>query len=291
MAVDRPARLGARALGAHLGQPGVDTWVGHLEDDPVGYAELVREGGDVEIASFGLLPGFAGRASAARCSRRHPAAWDRGAERVWLHTCSLDSPAALPSYERRGFRRYEERDRPVLGGRRLQRHRLAPRRLVARPRRSGAAAGRAARPLRRGDRRAGGRRARRRRAAGRRARRGRRRLEPRPRRRRRRDRRAAGGRAARRARASSPRTPSCPGVCGRWAPRSRAPAASGDGWTTRLGNRTGSPRSAGQPRAASSRSGCAHQHVPSSTPQPKRRSQRAQVSSRVIARSARRGGR
>jgi hypothetical protein len=34
--------------------------------------------------------------------------WDRGAERVWLHTCSLDSPAALPSYERRGFRRYHE---------------------------------------------------------------------------------------------------------------------------------------------------------------------------------------
>ena len=37
------------------------------------------------------------------------AAWEDGAERVWLHTCSLDSPAALPAYEARGFRRYDER--------------------------------------------------------------------------------------------------------------------------------------------------------------------------------------
>ena len=76
----------------------------------VGYAELVREGDTVEIASFGLLPGFAGRGlGGALLAAVTQAAWDDGAGRVWLHTCSLDSPAALPSYERRGFRRYEER--------------------------------------------------------------------------------------------------------------------------------------------------------------------------------------
>jgi GNAT superfamily N-acetyltransferase len=95
---------------AHLGHPGVDTWVGYLDGEAVGYAELVRRGDDVEIASFGLVPGLAGRGlGGALLATVTQGAWDAGAERVWLHTCSLDSPAALPSYERRGFRRYDER--------------------------------------------------------------------------------------------------------------------------------------------------------------------------------------
>jgi hypothetical protein len=31
-----------------------------------------------------------------------------GASRVWLHTCSLDGPAALPAYQARGFRIFRE---------------------------------------------------------------------------------------------------------------------------------------------------------------------------------------
>jgi hypothetical protein len=30
-------------------------------------------------------------------------AFDEGANRVWLHTCTLDDPAALPNYLKRGF--------------------------------------------------------------------------------------------------------------------------------------------------------------------------------------------
>ena len=101
---------GLARWGAHLAQPGVETWVGYLEGEEAGYAEVVREGGDVEIASFGLLPGLEGRGmGGALLAAVTEAAWEAGAERVWLHTCSLDSPAALPSYERRGFRRYDER--------------------------------------------------------------------------------------------------------------------------------------------------------------------------------------
>jgi GNAT superfamily N-acetyltransferase len=95
---------------AHLAQPSITTWLGYLEDDEVGYAELARAGDDVEIASFGLLPGFAGRGlGGALLAAVTEAAWEDGAGRVWLHTCSLDSPAALPAYEARGFRRYDER--------------------------------------------------------------------------------------------------------------------------------------------------------------------------------------
>ena len=95
---------------AHLGRPGVQTWMGYLEGEPVGYAELGRSGTDIELVSFGLLPGFAGRGlGGALLEAATRAAWAQGAARVWLHTCSLDSPAALPSYERRGFRQYDER--------------------------------------------------------------------------------------------------------------------------------------------------------------------------------------
>ena len=95
---------------AHLGRPEVETWVGYLDGEAVGYGELVRVGADVEIASFGLLPGYAGRGlGGALLAAVTGHAWDAGADRVWLHTCSLDSPAALPSYERRGFRRYDEK--------------------------------------------------------------------------------------------------------------------------------------------------------------------------------------
>jgi len=94
---------------AHVERGEVETWLGRLGEEPVGYAELVRVRGDVEIASFGLLPGFPGRGlGGALLAAVTADAWERGAERVWLHTCSLDSPAALPSYERRGFRRYDE---------------------------------------------------------------------------------------------------------------------------------------------------------------------------------------
>jgi len=93
----------------HVARPDVATWVGELGGEPVGYAELVRSGTDVEIASFGLRPGFAGRGlGGALLAAATRAAWRGGTRRVWLHTCSLDSPAALPSYERRGFRRYAE---------------------------------------------------------------------------------------------------------------------------------------------------------------------------------------
>jgi hypothetical protein len=36
-------------------------------------------------------------------------AWGYGPRRLWLHTCSLDHPAALPNYLKAGFRIYEEK--------------------------------------------------------------------------------------------------------------------------------------------------------------------------------------
>ena len=39
-------------------------------------------------------------------SRALQHAWALGPERVWVHTCTLDHPAALANYEARGMRIY-----------------------------------------------------------------------------------------------------------------------------------------------------------------------------------------
>jgi ribosomal protein S18 acetylase RimI-like enzyme len=95
----------------HLSKPGVETWVGSVRGTPAGYAELqAQPQGNVEIAFFGLLRQFIGQGLGGHLltvvTRR---AWDSGARRVWLHTCSLDGPSALSNYQARGFRVYDER--------------------------------------------------------------------------------------------------------------------------------------------------------------------------------------
>ncbi|HET9949063.1 MAG TPA: GNAT family N-acetyltransferase [Longimicrobiales bacterium] len=90
-------------------RPELETWLGYLRGTPVGYFELERQpGNQVELVYFGLLPTFIGRGLggellAAAVER----AWTPGTERVWVHTCTLDHPSALPNYRARGFRIYD----------------------------------------------------------------------------------------------------------------------------------------------------------------------------------------
>ena len=73
---------------------------------PAGYFELeTQAGGNAEIAYFDLLPQFIGRGlGGALLTATVERAWAIGASRVWVHTCSLDHPNALPGYQARGFR-------------------------------------------------------------------------------------------------------------------------------------------------------------------------------------------
>jgi ribosomal protein S18 acetylase RimI-like enzyme len=94
----------------YLDRPEHETWFATLSGTPAGYFELeTRPETGAEIAYFGLLPwcigrGLGGRLLTAAVER----AFARGAARVWLHTCSLDHPAAEPNYLARGFRVYRE---------------------------------------------------------------------------------------------------------------------------------------------------------------------------------------
>jgi GNAT superfamily N-acetyltransferase len=86
--------------------PGHELWTCWVDGSPAGYVELHPDApGSVEIAYFGLLPGFAGQGLGGwLLTRAVERAWAiPGTERVWLHTCELDSPVALANYLARGF--------------------------------------------------------------------------------------------------------------------------------------------------------------------------------------------
>jgi ribosomal protein S18 acetylase RimI-like enzyme len=94
----------------HLARHEVTIFVARVGEDTAGYFELERHADDsVEIAYFGLRTEFFGRGLGGELlTRAVEEAWRMGATRVWLHTCSLDSPRALPNYLARGFRAFKE---------------------------------------------------------------------------------------------------------------------------------------------------------------------------------------
>lgn len=85
-------------------------WLLTMEAVPAGFFELRgHPDGSVEVAYFGLLPEFVGRGLGGfLLVRAVEEAWALSPSRVWLHTCTLDHPAALPNYLRRGFRAVRE---------------------------------------------------------------------------------------------------------------------------------------------------------------------------------------
>ena len=90
---------------AHLARPEIRLWVMYADGVPAGYFELERHpDGSTEVAYFGLIQEFLGRGLGKHLlTEAVERAWAGGANRVWLHTCTLDDPAALPNYLKRGF--------------------------------------------------------------------------------------------------------------------------------------------------------------------------------------------
>ncbi|MCX6553288.1 MAG: GNAT family N-acetyltransferase, partial [Acidobacteria bacterium] len=95
-------------IASHLVQPGVSLWVLCVRNAPAGWFELREEpGASTEIAYFGLLPEFVGKGLGKHLlSVAVERAFEQGARRIWLHTCTKDHPAALTNYQRRGFLPY-----------------------------------------------------------------------------------------------------------------------------------------------------------------------------------------
>ena len=92
---------------AHLGREDVRLHVARRDGRLAGFFELhgPDKDGAVELYLFGLVAEEFGKGMGKHllsCAIRD--AWAMGAKRLWLHTCSLDSPRAIPNYLARGFK-------------------------------------------------------------------------------------------------------------------------------------------------------------------------------------------
>jgi len=103
-----------RQIADHLGDPANHLFVATREAGKhkvtlAGWYELRRVADDdsVEIAYFGIVAAEFGRGFGKHLlSSAVRDAWALGPRRVWLHTCTLDHPNALPNYLARGFTPY-----------------------------------------------------------------------------------------------------------------------------------------------------------------------------------------
>ena len=98
-----------------LAVPGTEFLILYAEGVPLGYVHLQRQPlGDtsqVEVRYFGLVREAIGRGLGGLLLEHGAhAAWSLAGrhdippvERVWVHTCTLDGPAALANYQARGF--------------------------------------------------------------------------------------------------------------------------------------------------------------------------------------------
>lgn len=75
-----------------------------------GFVELDRRSTpEIEITQFGLTPPFIGKGWGKWFLQwAIDKAWSYHPTRLWLHTCDLDHPAALPNYLKAGFTIFKE---------------------------------------------------------------------------------------------------------------------------------------------------------------------------------------
>ena len=98
-------KLADEVLGDLLNDPLNEVHVLHVDGSPAGFAELDRrQPGEVEMVQFGLFPEFIGQGLGSWFLQWSiEQVWSYEPNRFWLHTCSLDHPAALPTYKKAGF--------------------------------------------------------------------------------------------------------------------------------------------------------------------------------------------
>ena len=115
-------RMPDAELSAIVQSPLVEVYALEHEGRDEGLLELdFRQAGQCELAFFGVTEKLIG-SGAGRwlMNRTLELAWSRPVGRVWVHTCTLDHPAALAFYQRSGFRAFrrqiEVADDPRLDG-------------------------------------------------------------------------------------------------------------------------------------------------------------------------------
>ena len=105
-------KLSDADLAAIIDDPLNDLHVLHVDGTPAGFAELDRrQPNEVELVQFGLMPDFIGQGLGKWFLHwTIDKAWSHQPQRFWLHTCTLDHDAALPTYRKAGFVQYKQKD-------------------------------------------------------------------------------------------------------------------------------------------------------------------------------------
>ena len=95
-------------LQAILDNPQVEFFALRKDGRNAGILELdFSEAGECELSFFGVAPDMVGTGvGRALMNEAIDRAWARPIKRFWVHTCSLDHPAALDFYRRSGFKPY-----------------------------------------------------------------------------------------------------------------------------------------------------------------------------------------
>jgi len=103
-------KLSDEELAAILHDPLNEVHVLHVDGSPAGFAELDRrQSEEVELVQFGLMLDFIGQGLGKWFLQwTIDKTWSYEPKRFWLHTCTLDHPAAVPTYKKAGFVQFKE---------------------------------------------------------------------------------------------------------------------------------------------------------------------------------------
>ena len=114
--------LSDAGLQAIIGDPGIGVYRLLAADGEAGLLELdFRAAGACELSYFGVVSALTGKGAGRwLMNRALDLAWSQPISRLWVHTCTLDHPAALAFYIRSGFRPFrrqvEVADDPRFSG-------------------------------------------------------------------------------------------------------------------------------------------------------------------------------
>jgi ribosomal protein S18 acetylase RimI-like enzyme len=109
-------------LAARFEDPGVQVHVLHVGGEPGGYVELDmrRLPAEAELAFFGLRGALTGRGVGRwLLDWAMREMWRTEPRRLYVNTCTLDHPAALPLYQKLGFRPFAQERKTILDPRPL----------------------------------------------------------------------------------------------------------------------------------------------------------------------------
>lgn len=103
-------KLSDDELATILQDPLNELHVLYVDGSPAGFAELDRHVADeVELVQFGLMGDFIGQGLGNWFLQwTIDNVWSYRPQRFWLHTCTLDHPAAVPTYKKAGFVQFNE---------------------------------------------------------------------------------------------------------------------------------------------------------------------------------------